>query len=743
MIVIEGTVEDIIYANEINGYTVCSVRSGNDAVTAVGYMPFLNMGETVRLTGRWVSHPDYGDQFKSEIYEKILPHSEEALEKYLASGIIKGVVPATAARIVQTFGKDTLDIINFRPQLLAEIKGISLDKAIRIGQVFEEQRGLRNVVMFLQEYGISPSCCIRIYRSFGDKTVEKVRENPYCLSEEIFGIGFKTADRIAMNMGIDPASKFRLCSGIKYVLSQAAGNGHTYIPGPNLKGYASELLGTPVTSIEDALVSLIMDKSVVVEKQEGMDRVYLNAFHNAEFGVCRRLVELSTIHFEDLPDDFEEKLDDIQSDEGVELAEMQREAVREAMTRGVMVITGSPGTGKTTIIKSIIRLLDHDGRQVVLAAPTGRAAKRMSEATGFEARTIHRLLEIGYSGDDRELLFHKDESNHIEADVIIIDEMSMVDILLMNHLLKAIPPGSRLILAGDVNQLPSVGSGNVLEDIIKSGIVKTVCLTEIFRQAQESMIIVNAHRINRGEMPNLNLKDKDFFFVPRGSGESMVKTVVDLCSRRLPETYGYDPMRHIQVLSPTRKGLPGVINLNIELQKVLNPAAGKKAEKASRDYIFREGDRVMQIRNNYNLRWEKNGEKYADGTGVFNGDVGIIKKIDEEDQKIEVLFEDERLVEYDFNILDEIEPAFAITIHKSQGSEFPVVVLPVFAGPQVLMTRNLLYTAVTRARELVVLVGDEDSLSRMVGNESENLRYSGLSDKLKRYGSLPIYNVKQ
>lgn len=733
MIVIEGTVEEIIYTNEINGYTVCCVRSEKDVITATGYMPFLNVGEAVRLSGKWVSHPDYGDQFKTELYEKILPQSEEAIEKYLASGIIKGVGPATAARIIQTFGKETLDIINFKPQLLAEIKGISLDKAIRIGQAFEEQRGLRNVVMFLQEYGISPSCCIKIYRNFGDKAIERIRENPYCLSEEIFGIGFKTADRIAMSMGIDPVSKFRLCSGIKYTLSQAAGNGHTCIPGSMLKEYASELLGTAIDGIEDALVSLIMDKSVVVEKQEGMDRVYLNTFYNAELGVCKKLIELSGIHFEDLPDDFDDKLDRVQDDEGVELAEMQRAAVREAMTRGALIITGGPGTGKTTIIKSIIRLLNNDGHQVVLAAPTGRAAKRMSEATGFEARTIHRLLEIGYSGDERELIFQKSDSNPIEADVIIIDEMSMVDILLMNHLLKAIPAGSRLILVGDVNQLPSVGAGNVLEDIIESGIVKTVCLTEIFRQAQESMIIVNAHRINRGEMPNLNMKDKDFFFVPRGNADSIVKTVADLCCRRLPGSYSYDPMRQIQVLSPVRKGLPGVINLNIELQKVLNPAGGKKAEKAFRDYIFREGDRVMQVRNNYNLRWEKNGQKYIDGTGVFNGDVGIVKKINEEDQKIEVLFEDERLVEYDFNILDEIEPAFAITIHKSQGSEFPVVVLPIFAGPQVLMTRNLLYTAVTRARELVVLVGDEESLSRMVGNESENLRYSGLTDKLKRY----------
>lgn len=738
MITIEGTVEDIIFSNEINGYTVCDIRCDKEIVTAVGYMPFINVGETVKVTGKWVSHPDYGDQLKVEQYEKIIPQTAEAMEKYLASGIIKGVGPATAARIVEVFGKDTLDIISFRPQLLAEIKGISLDKAIRIGQAFEEQRGLRNVMMFLQEYGISPSCCIKIYKTFGDKSINEIKSNPYRLSDEVFGIGFKTADRIAMSMGIDPSSRYRICSGIKYILSQASAYGHTYMPGDKLKEHAVQLLQTEISCVDNAVITLILDKAVIAENIDGVGRIYSSSFYYAELGVCKRLVEMANTNFSKLPDDFDSKLDKVQNDEGIVLAEMQRIAVREAMSKGVLVITGGPGTGKTTIIKSIIKLLMNDGHRVMLAAPTGRAAKRMTEATGFEARTIHRLLEIGYAGDDRELVFQKNETNPIDADVIIIDETSMVDILLMNHLLKAVPYGARLILAGDVNQLPSVGAGNVLEDIIESGLVGTVRLTEIFRQAQESMIIVNAHRINKGEIPYLNTKDKDFFFVSRGNSESIVKTIVDLYSRRLPETYGYDPMRHIQVLTPTKKGLPGVVNLNIELQKVLNPAVRNKGEKASRDYIFREGDRVMQIRNNYNLRWEKAGLKYIDGMGVFNGDVGIIRKIDDEERKLEVLFEDDRLVEYDYGILDEIEPAFAITIHKSQGSEFPVVVLPVFDGPQVLMTRNLLYTAVTRARDLVVLVGDEEALSKMVRNEREALRYSGLSDKLKNYLNMSI-----
>jgi len=733
LIVVEGTIEDIIYTNEANGYTVCEIRSGKDTVTAVGYMPFINEGETIKASGRWVSHQDYGEQFKVELYEKVLPQTVEAIEKYLSSGIVKGVGPATAARIVAKFGTQTLEIISTSPQRLSEIKGISLEKATAIGQALDEQRGLREVVMFLQEYGISASVSIKIYKAYAEMAVPRIKENPYRLCEDIFGIGFKTADRIAMKLGIDSSSKFRIKSGIRYILSHAASNGHTYLPEDLLKEHARDLLGTEVLDIEDALISLIFDKSVMTEKSTETNHIYLSSFYNAEQSVCKRLLELSQTHFNANLSDFEEKLERLQTDEGIELAQMQREAIRETMTSGVLVITGGPGTGKTTIIKSIISLLNGDGHKVVLAAPTGRAAKRMSDATGFESRTIHRLLEISYAGDDKELIFQRNENNPIEADVIIIDEMSMVDILLMNHLLKAVSPGSRLILAGDADQLPSVGAGSVLEDIINCNAIKTVRLTEIFRQAGESMIIVNAHRINKGEIPFLNARDKDFFFVSRNGFDSIVHTVVDLCSRRLPDTYGFDPMKDIQVLSPSKKSPAGVVNLNLELQKVLNPADHRKREKVFRDYVFREGDRIMQVKNNYVLRWEKLENKLTDGIGVFNGDVGLIRKINEEEQNIEVLFDDERLAEYDYSILDEIEPAFAVTIHKSQGSEFPVIVMPVFAGPRVLMTRNLLYTAVTRAKTMVVLVGDEGSLHNMVENERETLRYSGLLKKLKRF----------
>lgn len=733
MIAIEGIIEDIIYTNESNGYTVCELSCGKDTVTAVGCMPFINPGEAIKASGKWVSHPDYGEQFKVELYEKIMPQTADAIEKYLSSGIVKGVGPATAARIVSKFGAETLEIINKDPKRLSEIKGISLDKAITIGQALNEQRGLRDIIMFLQEYGISPSMCIKIYKTYAEAAVSKIKENPYRLCEDIFGIGFKTADVIAMKLGIDPLSEFRIKSGIKYVLSHAASNGHTFLPEDVLKESAGKLLGADMPDINNILISLIFDKSIVSEKLDDENHIYLSSYHNAEQCVCKKLLELTQTRFTCDMESFDQSLSRLEKDEGIELAQLQKEAIREAMTCGVMVITGGPGTGKTTIIKCIIGLLTKEGHRVTLAAPTGRAAKRMSEATGYEAKTIHRLLEIGYTGDDSELLFQRNENNPLESDVIIIDEMSMVDILLMNHLLKAVPPGARLILVGDSDQLPSVGAGSVLKDIIDCNAVITVRLTEIFRQAEESMITVNAHRINKGEVPLINVRNKDFFLVSRNNLDSIVRAAVDLCCRRLPDTYGFDPMKDIQVLSPTKKSPAGVVNLNIELQRVLNPADSKKAEKASRGYIFREGDRVMQIRNNYDIKWEKLGNRFIDGTGVFNGDMGVINKIDDEAQSIIVLFDDDRLVEYDYSILDEIEPAYAVTIHKSQGSEFPVVVMPVFFGPQVLMTRNLLYTAVTRAKKMVVLVGDEEALLEMVNNRKENLRYSGLSYKLKKY----------
>lgn len=732
VVTIEGVVEDIKFYNEINGFTVCDMACGEELITAVGCMPYISIGETLKITGKWVTHPDYGDQVKVETYEKKLPQTLDAIEKYLSSGIVKGIGQATAKKIVKKFGEETLNIIQFHPDKLSSVKGISYEKALKISNTFSEQRELMRVVMFLQDFGISATYSAKIYKYFGERTIEEIRNNPYVLSNEIFSIGFKTVDRIAASVGIDPLSKYRVASGIKYVLSQGASNGHTYIPDEKLKGLASRLLEIDLKDINETLITLSLEKSIYIEKHDGVNRVYLSPFYQSEINVCRKMIELAQVSYNGDLSDFEERIKEVQVKEGIILAEKQKEAIRESLISGVMVITGGPGTGKTTIIKSILNLLGENSYKVCLAAPTGRAAKRMSDATGYEAKTIHRLLEIGFRENGEEHIFLKSESNPVEADVIIIDEMSMVDILLMNHLLHAIAVGTRVILVGDVDQLPSVGPGNVLKDIILSSTIKTVKLTEIFRQAQESMIVVNAHRINKGELPYLNKKDKDFFFIPETNSAGLVKTVVDLVSTRLPKRYGYDPMRHIQVLTPTRKGAVGVTNLNIELQKVLNPNDALKCEKTFRDFIFREGDRVMQVKNNYGLRWQKIGGDFSEGEGVFNGDAGIVKLIDNEEQRVEVLFEDDKLVSYDFNILEEIEPAFAITVHKSQGSEFPVVILPLFPGPQVLMTRNLLYTAVTRARDMVIIVGVENTIRQMILNENETLRYSGLSEKLRK-----------
>ncbi|NSW90055.1 MAG: ATP-dependent RecD-like DNA helicase [Firmicutes bacterium] len=765
MVVIEGTVEEIIFSNEANGYVVCEVACENGVVTVVGYMPFLSEGEILRIRGAWVTHPDYGDQVQVEYYEKIMPETAEAIEKYLAAGVIKGIRKATAKKVVRKFGDDTLKIILEQPERLTEIKGIGLPKALEIGKAFAKHRQFTGIVSFLHEYGISPAYTAKIYKIFGDSTIEEIKKNPYRLTDEITAITFKIADRIAKSLGIDPSSELRICSGIKYVLSQAALNGHTYLPLEKLEEYSLELLEVDIENISNALASMVFKGSIYMEREEGKkDKVYLSQLYQAEISVASRLLALSKYgSLSDKKDVYKainERIDKtikyVHEKDGITLAEAQKYAIKEALTNGVLVITGGPGTGKTTIIKSIIKLLKKEGYEIALAAPTGRAAKRMTEATGFHAKTIHRLLETGYLGEDEEPSFGRTELNPIDADVIIVDEMSMVDIFLMDSLVKAVKPGAKLILVGDVDQLPSVGPGNVLKDIIMSGSVKTVRLTEVFRQAEESMIVVNAHRVNRGEKPIFNIKNKDFFFVSRENADSIVKTVVELCSRRIPAQFGYDPIKDIQVLTPTKKGHVGVANLNIELQKELNPKGRNKKEKAFPNFLYREGDKVMQIKNNYNIKWVKVKDSHnvkdlsitgtndtndtnIEGMGVFNGDTGIIHSIDEEDEIITVVFDDDKIVEYSFDAFDEIEPAYAITIHKSQGSEFPVVILPVFSGPPVLMTRNLLYTAITRARDLVIIVGMEKVLYNMVQNDRETLRYSGLGDKLAKCGKIDRY----
>jgi len=731
---ITGIIEEVVFRNEDNGFTVMEVRNEKDRarVTVVGSLPFANQGEKVRIVGEWTVHPDYGQQIKIHNMESIVPTTLDGMEKYLASGLIKGVGPSTAKKLIEHFGMEVLDIIEFRPDRLVEVEGIGPARAEMIATSYAQHSELRQVMIFLQSYGITTTYAIKIYKMYGNHAIGIIKENPYRLADEVEGIGFKMADRVAQNIGIAFDSPYRIASGVKYVLSHAAADGHTYLPKDELVERAAELLGVDRSLIENAIVSLAIQQSVFVEEIEGQTAVYLAPFYYAEVGVCRRLLALSMVDVEWSIKDMDEMLKKFQRTEKMFLALKQREAIIEALSNGVTVIAGGPGTGKTTIINCIIKLMEQQGMTVALAAPTGRAAKRMTETTGRDARTIHRLLEYSYG--DNGPYFQKDEDNPILADAIIVDEMSMVDVLLMNNLLKAIIPGTRLVLVGDVDQLPSVGPGNVLRDIISSGIIKVVYLTEIFRQAQESMIVLNAHRINQGHMPYLNVKGGDFFFDKRESPEAILDTVFELICRRLPKFGNYDPVRDIQVLAPMRKGAIGVNNLNVELQRILNPPSEKKREKVLHGVMFREGDKVMQIKNNYRTIWKKkiNGAVIEEGEGVFNGDIGYIQSIDHEEQNAVVLFDDEREVVLDFSQMDELELAYAISIHKSQGSEFPVVIIPLAWGPPMLMTRNLLYTAVTRAVEMVVIVGRERVIEAMIRNNYIERRYSGLAHRFRK-----------
>ena len=736
---IEGVVESVIFHNEDNGFTVFSLAESakeDHSIVCTGSLPRLNVGEMVKLRGFYVNNPKYGVQLSVDYIEKSDPTTEQGIEKYLGSGVIKGIGERLAKRIVEKFGENTLIIIDETPERLAEIRGISLEKAAGIGQTYHEQSELRRAVLFLQDYGISPMFAMRIYQRFHEATLDIVKSNPYVLADEITGIGFKTADGIAARVGIPFDSIYRVKAGLKYTLSQSSGNGHVFMPKSVLLDETAELLQLPDALLEIGFTELSMDRLFCLETlPDGSTAVYLNAFYYAENYIAKKLTDLAKF-FPDKRKNRDIDFKQIEAETGVVLADKQRLAAEEALSSGVLVITGGPGTGKTTTINTIIKLLQKNGFEIELAAPTGRAAKRMSETTGMDAKTIHRLLEISYMSDDpRRQTFQKNEDNPIEAGVIIIDESSMVDLLLMHHLLKAISPGTRLILVGDVDQLPSVGPGNVLRDIIDSECVNVVRLTEIFRQAQESAIVMNAHRINRGEYPVLNEKRNDFFFLKRQSADETAQTILQLVTRRLPGYMDYDMFSDIQVLTPMRKSIVGVNSLNGDLQGCMNPPAPLKKEKEYRNIIFREGDKVMQIKNNYSVKWRVENAKGGvidEGVGVFNGDQGCIKEIDDESECLTVKFEDDRIVEYDFSQLDELELSYAVTIHKSQGSEYKAVVIPVHSGPPMLMSKNLLYTAVTRAKEMVVLVGTEEMLKRMVSNNRETHRYTLLAQRIKK-----------
>ena len=735
---ITGYIDHVIFRNEDNGYTVMVLKGveGEDELTCVGSFPVLNQGATVEVTGSYIQHHIYGKQFQASTMVEKMPEDALAIERYLGSGSIKGIGAALAGRIVRHFGKDTLRIVEDEPERLAEVKGISEKKAREIAAQIEEKSDMRKAMMFLQKYGISLNLGAKIYQKYGDSVYSVLQENPYRLAEDISGVGFKIADEIAYRIGIHTDSDYRIRSGMLYTLLQATGEGHVYLPKEEFFARSSRLLGVDPSYMEKHLMDLAMDRKIIQKQKEEQILVYPTQYYYLELNTARMLQELNVLCPED------EKLVNgrlarIEKETGTVLDEMQKKAVTEAASHGLFVLTGGPGTGKTTTINAIIRFFEGEGADLRLAAPTGRAAKRMTEATGYEAQTIHRLLELsGMPDEEKEgqpVHFERNAENPLETDVIIIDEMSMVDIHLMHSLLMAVTAGTRLILVGDENQLPSVGPGNVLRDIIRSQQFSVVELKKIFRQASESDIVVNAHKINQGEQVTINNKSRDFFFLKRYDADMIIRVVIALIQEKLPRYVEARPF-DIQVLTPMRKGLLGVERLNGILQHYLNPPSPDKKEKEQRLGLFREGDKVMQIRNNYQMEWEIRG-RYGipvdKGIGVFNGDTGILKVINEFAETAEVEFEDGRVAEYSFKQLEELELAYAITIHKSQGSEYPAVVIPLLSGPKMLLNRNLLYTAVTRARKCVTIVGSEETFREMINNEKQQRRYSSLDERLK------------
>lgn len=735
MITLNGYVEKIVYRNEENGYTVFEMIVEGQEITAVGTFPYLTEGECVEVKGGYSEHAVYGEQFQVQQIEEKAPEDELSIARYLGSGAIKGIGAVMADKIVRRFGKDVFRIIEEQPERLAEIKGISDKKAMEISAQVEAKKDMRRAMIFLGNYGISLNLAIRIYHFYGNDLYKIVKENPYKMAEDISGIGFKIADEIAARAGIRGDSDFRICSGILYLLQGAGNSGHVYLPREELSAQAQELLKVSEESIEKHLMDMMIDKKIVIKEHEKEGRVvYASGFYYTEMNIAALLKQLSVTMEVDIPA-VEHRLNQIEADGDISLDPIQREAVTEALRNGLLIITGGPGTGKTTIINTIIRFFESEKMDILLAAPTGRAAKRMTEATGYEAQTIHRLLELSGAPEDSGVSgkFERNEENPLEADAVIIDEMSMVDMFLMHALLKAIIPGTRLILVGDVNQLPSIGPGNVLKDIISSEKFKVVRLAKIFRQAGESGIVVNAHKIHKGEKVVLDNSKKDFLFMKRQEADMIISAAITLLREKLPP-YVQAPMQEIQVLTPMRKGLLGVERLNLILQKYLNPPGEHKREKETAAGLFREGDKVMQIKNDYQLEWEirnRYGLALATGTGVFNGDMGTVKNINTYDETMEVEYDERRVVTYTFKQLDELELAYAVTIHKSQGSEYPAVILPLLAGPRPLMNKNLLYTAVTRAKKCVCIVGSEETFHMMAENESEQKRYSGLKRRIE------------
>ena len=735
---VTGYIDHVIFRNEDNGYTVMVLKGTKkeEELTCVGSFPAITQGASIEATGVYIHHPVYGKQFQISSFTEKMPEDTYGIERYLGSGTIRGIGAALAARIVRKFGDDTLRIVEEEPERLAEVKGISEKKAREIAAQVSEKAEMRKVMIFLQKYGISLNLGAKIYQKYKESVYTILQENPYRLAEDISGVGFKIADESAARVGIHADSDYRIRSGMLYTLLQASGEGHTYLPREQLFTRCARLLGVDESYMEKHLMDMVIDRKLVLKEKSGETIVYPAQYYYLELNTARMLRELDIF----CPEDekmVERRIAQIEKETGTVLDEMQKKAIMEAAGHGLLVLTGGPGTGKTTTINAIIRYFEGEGAEIRLAAPTGRAAKRMTETTGYEAQTIHRLLELsGMPEDDREgqpIHFERNAENPLEADVIIIDEMSMVDIHLIHSLLMAVTAGTRLILVGDENQLPSVGPGNVLRDIIRSGQFPVVELKKIFRQASESDIVVNAHKINKGEQVEINNKSRDFFFLKRYDADIIIRVVIALIQEKLPKYVEAKPFE-IQVLTPMRKGLLGVERLNQILQRYLNPPDASKKEREVGQGLFREGDKVMQVRNNYQLEWEIRGRygiPIEKGVGVFNGDTGIIKTINEFAETAEVEFEDGRWAEYSFKQLEELELAYAVTIHKSQGSEYPAVIIPLLSGPRMLMNRNLLYTAVTRARKCVTVVGSEETFREMIRNEKQQRRYSSLDLRIQ------------
>lgn len=727
LITLCGTVENIIFSNEENGYTVfdlsCDEKPADvgDIVTAFGSVPNLAVGEKLRVEGGWSFSKNYGRQFRVEHFEVRLPRTENEILRYLSSSTVKGIGPKTAERLVEQYGEDTFDVIENHPEWLAKLPGISAKKASEISESFRAQHGVRSLMMYCREF-LTAAMSNMVYKKWGGSSIDMISSNPYRLCEEFSGIGFERADRLAQSLGVEKDSEFRIMSGIRYVLGEnSRTNGHAFLPFEKLIGTAAMTLGVVKDKTAEAVDRLIEERRLVRAEISGLDAIYDSFSYRTEHEIASKLTLLDRLCAHLDAGDVERSILRIELEESKHYASLQRKAIASAVNSGVMILTGGPGTGKTTVIRAVIRIFESLDLEVALAAPTGRAAKRMSEATQCEAKTIHRLLEMEFDGENSDN-FKKNENDLLDEDVIIVDEASMIDMYLMNSLLKAIKPGARLMLIGDSDQLPSVGAGNVLNDLIASGKFCTVKLTEIFRQAEESLIITNAHRINEGIYPVLNSKSGDFFFLPRKTDREIADTIVDLCLNRLPKTYG-EAAEGIQVISPSRRGAAGTETLNRMLKEALNPPSPRKREKNFRDVVYREGDRVMQIKNDYDLTWERDGKE---GIGVFNGDIGVVETINLTDEEMVISFDD-RVVKYDFTKLEELEHAYAITVHKSQGSEYPFVIIPMYSScPQQLLSRNLLYTAVTRAQKMVILVGDPSIVARMVDTNRQVMRYTGL-----------------